>query len=199
MTLLARIDRRRRTGLCASPCCWRSACSRRAAAGAADLHRSRRRPVLQPADGPAPPSRHASQPGARAGDHGDLFSLHGHRALDPPAGGRGAAGAAQHDDRQPGALSHLVRHGAGLHPAWHEGIEPMVAGTMQPEDAFAPVMAPFRVFMEGRADPGTIAMLRDARPETVPPSAGEAPGRRSRSSCRRSCSARSAEASRWAS
>ena len=33
--------------------------------------------------------------------------------------------------------------------AWHDGIEPMVAGEMTPEDAFAPVMAPFRVFMAG--------------------------------------------------
>ncbi|HET9067791.1 MAG TPA: flagellar type III secretion system pore protein FliP, partial [Amaricoccus sp.] len=56
--------------------------------------------------------------------------------------------------------------------AWHDGIEPMVEGRMQPEEAFGPVMAPFRVFMEGRADPGTVALLRDARPmptaETAP-------------------------------
>jgi flagellar biosynthetic protein FliP len=48
--------------------------------------------------------------------------------------------------------------------AWHDGIEPMVEGRMQPEEAFGPVMAPFRTFMEGRADPGTIHLLRDARP-----------------------------------
>ena len=48
--------------------------------------------------------------------------------------------------------------------AWHDGIEPMVEGRMQPEEAFGPVMAPFRTFMEGRADPGTVALLRDARP-----------------------------------
>ena len=48
--------------------------------------------------------------------------------------------------------------------AWNDGIEPMVAGEMQPEQAFAPVMAPFRVFMEGRVDPGTVELLREARP-----------------------------------
>lgn len=51
--------------------------------------------------------------------------------------------------------------------AWHDGIEPMVAGQMQPEQAFAPTMAPFRAFMEARVDPETVTMLRDARP--VPP------------------------------
>ncbi len=48
--------------------------------------------------------------------------------------------------------------------AWRDGIEPMVAGELQPEQAFAPVMAPFRSFMEGRVDPGTVEMLREARP-----------------------------------
>ncbi len=48
--------------------------------------------------------------------------------------------------------------------AWSNGIEPMIAGEIQPEDAFAPVMAPFRAFMAGRVDPGTVDMLRDAAP-----------------------------------
>jgi flagellar biosynthetic protein FliP len=48
--------------------------------------------------------------------------------------------------------------------AWTGGIEPMVAGELAPEEAFGPVMAPFRVFMEGRADPGTVDMLREAAP-----------------------------------
>ncbi len=61
--------------------------------------------------------------------------------------------------------------------AWHDGIEPMVAGEMQPEDAFAPVMAPFRVFMQGRVDPSTLQMLRDAAPAgaSVAPDGGETP------------------------
>jgi flagellar biosynthetic protein FliP len=41
-----------------------------------------------------------------------------------------------------------------------DGIQPMIAGTLQPEEAFAPVMAPFRTFMESRADPATVEMLR---------------------------------------
>ena len=48
--------------------------------------------------------------------------------------------------------------------AWANGIEPMIAGELPPEEAFAPVMAPFRGFMAGRVDPGTVDMLRDAAP-----------------------------------
>ncbi len=55
--------------------------------------------------------------------------------------------------------------------AWHDGIAPMVAGEMAPEDAFQPVMAPFRGFMAGRTDPRTVEMLREAAPRPQP--AGE--------------------------
>jgi flagellar biosynthetic protein FliP len=48
--------------------------------------------------------------------------------------------------------------------AWDSGIEPMIAGQIAPEQAFAPVMAPFRVFMEGRVDARTLDMLREAAP-----------------------------------
>ena len=53
--------------------------------------------------------------------------------------------------------------------AWHDGIEPMIAGEVQPEQAFAPVMAPFRVFMQGRVDPSTVEMLADAAPQRAAP------------------------------
>ncbi len=53
--------------------------------------------------------------------------------------------------------------------AWHDGIEPMVAGELQPEQAFGPAMAPFRAFMEGRVDRGTVEMLREARPVPAKP------------------------------
>jgi flagellar biosynthetic protein FliP len=53
--------------------------------------------------------------------------------------------------------------------AWQDGIEPMVAGEMAPEDAFAPVMAPFRAFMQGRVDPATLDMLREAAPAGAAP------------------------------
>lgn len=48
--------------------------------------------------------------------------------------------------------------------AWDNGARPMIDGTLTPEDAFAPTIAPFRTFMEGRVDPDTVAALRDARP-----------------------------------
>jgi flagellar biosynthetic protein FliP len=51
--------------------------------------------------------------------------------------------------------------------AWQDGIQPMIAGDMPPEEAFGPVMAPFRAFMEGRVDVATVDMLRDAAPERV--------------------------------
>jgi flagellar biosynthetic protein FliP len=58
--------------------------------------------------------------------------------------------------------------------AWTDGIAPMVAGEITPEAAFAPVMAPFRDFMAGRADPETVQLLAEAAP--VPPAAtAEAP------------------------
>jgi flagellar biosynthesis protein FliP len=52
--------------------------------------------------------------------------------------------------------------------AWDAGIEPMIAGRMQPEEAFAPVMTPFRDFMQARADPATVEMLREAAPARAP-------------------------------
>ncbi|MER2508349.1 flagellar type III secretion system pore protein FliP [Amaricoccus sp.] len=54
--------------------------------------------------------------------------------------------------------------------AWTNGVSPMIEGTLPPEQAFAPVIAPFRVFMEGRVDPGTVRMLTDAAPR--PPAPG---------------------------
>jgi flagellar biosynthesis protein FliP len=48
--------------------------------------------------------------------------------------------------------------------AWHDGVQPMIDGQLAPEDAFAPVMAPFRVFMQGRVDPATVEMLAEAAP-----------------------------------
>jgi flagellar biosynthetic protein FliP len=52
--------------------------------------------------------------------------------------------------------------------AWAAGIQPMIAGEMAPEQAFGPVMAPFRGFMEGRVDPGTVEMLTEAAPRPRP-------------------------------
>ena len=60
--------------------------------------------------------------------------------------------------------------------AWDNGARPMIDGALTPEEAFAPTIAPFRVFMEGRVDPETIAALRDARPVRDPgPEGAETP------------------------
>jgi len=48
--------------------------------------------------------------------------------------------------------------------AWETGARPMIDGTLTPEAAFAPVMAPFERFMAGRVDPGTLAVLTEAAP-----------------------------------
>jgi flagellar biosynthesis protein FliP len=48
--------------------------------------------------------------------------------------------------------------------AWEAGIQPMLDGTLQPEDAFAPVIGPFRVFMEARVNPRTLTMMLEAAP-----------------------------------
>lgn len=59
--------------------------------------------------------------------------------------------------------------------AWTNGINPMIEGTLPPEQAWQPVMAPFRTFMEGRVDPGTVKMLADAAPIAHPPAAEGGP------------------------
>jgi flagellar biosynthetic protein FliP len=49
--------------------------------------------------------------------------------------------------------------------AWQTGIDPLIAGQLEVEDAFAQAIAPFRVFMAARIDPDTfdsLAALRDA-------------------------------------
>ena len=48
--------------------------------------------------------------------------------------------------------------------AWEAGVSPMIDGALTPEAAFGPIMAPFRVFMEGRVDPATLETLAEAAP-----------------------------------
>lgn len=52
--------------------------------------------------------------------------------------------------------------------AWQSGVSPMVEGEMTPEEAFGPTLAPFRTFMEARADSQTIDVLVDAAPARGP-------------------------------
>ncbi|QHQ36802.1 flagellar type III secretion system pore protein FliP [Algicella marina] len=49
--------------------------------------------------------------------------------------------------------------------AWTAGVQPMLDGEMEPETAFTATLEPFRVFMEGRVDPDTYAMLSEMAPE----------------------------------
>lgn len=52
--------------------------------------------------------------------------------------------------------------------AWAAGIEPMLAGTMEVEDAFIRTMEPLRAFMQKRIDPDTLNQLSDLRPDIAP-------------------------------
>jgi len=60
--------------------------------------------------------------------------------------------------------------------AWQEGIVPLIDGQIPLEEGFSRVMAPLRIFMEGRVAADTFAALADLRPDiasTTP--ADEAP------------------------
>jgi flagellar biosynthesis protein FliP len=54
--------------------------------------------------------------------------------------------------------------------AWDAGIQPMLDGALQPEQAVDPVLGPFRTFMEARVDPETLGMMSEAAPRA--PEAG---------------------------
>ena len=51
--------------------------------------------------------------------------------------------------------------------AWNDGISPMIEGDIAPEDAATATIAPFRVFMMGRVQLDTMAILAELRPETT--------------------------------
>jgi flagellar biosynthesis protein FliP len=57
--------------------------------------------------------------------------------------------------------------------AWNTGIEPMIEGSLMPEDAFAPVMEPFRAFMAARVDETVLAMMVEAAPGPAAEPAGD--------------------------
>jgi flagellar biosynthesis protein FliP len=58
--------------------------------------------------------------------------------------------------------------------AWEAGIQPMLDGALEPEDAFGPVMDPFRSFMEARVSPRTLGMMLEAAPR-APENGAELP------------------------
>jgi flagellar biosynthesis protein FliP len=59
--------------------------------------------------------------------------------------------------------------------AWNAGIQPMIAGELMPEEAFRPVMQPFRAFMTARVDAGTLGMMAEAAPPRAAAATGEVP------------------------
>jgi flagellar biosynthesis protein FliP len=55
--------------------------------------------------------------------------------------------------------------------AWTAGVEPMIDGSLSPEEAFGPVMEPFRRFMEARVSPTTLDAMIEAAPRAPAPEA----------------------------
>ncbi len=59
--------------------------------------------------------------------------------------------------------------------SWSQGLEPLVAGEVELEEAFTMSINPFREFMSARLDPATFQELVKLRPELVTTEPGEAP------------------------
>lgn len=49
--------------------------------------------------------------------------------------------------------------------AWFAGIDPLLSGNMEVEEAFIKTMEPLRAFMLSRVDPDTLGRLADLRPD----------------------------------
>lgn len=52
--------------------------------------------------------------------------------------------------------------------AWVAGVEPLLGGLIEAEEAFSRTIAPFRDFMTGRVDPATFENLSALRPDLGP-------------------------------
>jgi flagellar biosynthetic protein FliP len=48
--------------------------------------------------------------------------------------------------------------------AWTEGVQPLIEGTIEEEEGVRRAFEPFRVFMEGRVDADTLAVMQEASP-----------------------------------
>ena len=53
--------------------------------------------------------------------------------------------------------------------AWTAGVQPMLNGTIDAEEAFGATIAPFRIFMQMRVDPDTFLMMQDLAPAKTEP------------------------------
>ncbi len=49
--------------------------------------------------------------------------------------------------------------------SWRAGVQPLIEGTIDEEEGVALAFEPFRVFMEGRVDPNTLAVMIEASPQ----------------------------------
>ncbi len=56
--------------------------------------------------------------------------------------------------------------------AWARGVLPLIDGRLDPAAAAAEAMIPFRTFMAGRVDPGTVAQLAALRPDLAAAAGG---------------------------
>jgi len=57
--------------------------------------------------------------------------------------------------------------------AWTVGAQPLLDGTLEPTVAFERGIEPFRTFMLGRVDPGTLTMFIEAAPDRPVPESPE--------------------------
>ena len=59
--------------------------------------------------------------------------------------------------------------------AWTTGISPLLEGEIEPEAGIAAALQPFRVFMEGRTDPATLAEMASIAPASQTTTDGTTP------------------------
>lgn len=59
--------------------------------------------------------------------------------------------------------------------AWEAGGQPLMDGTMSIEQGFSEAIAPFRIFMAARIDPGVFGTMVDLRPDVVTTDPGSGP------------------------
>ncbi len=59
--------------------------------------------------------------------------------------------------------------------AWEQGVQPMLDGTLDVDDALPLIIGPFRGFMELRVDADTLAEMMSAAPSGLEPVDGETP------------------------
>lgn len=63
-----------------------------------------------------------------------------------------------------------------LTAAWQQGVQPLIDGTIEIDQAFTSAIFPFRGFMAGRVDPDTLFQLAELRPnDPVPQDLSQTP------------------------